>query len=322
MIKRIIYLLTVVAIAIICSSWGFFAHKKINRLAVFTLPSGMIKFYKSNIYYLTEHAVDPDKRRYADSAEAARHYLDADHYGASPFDSIPEKWKEAVDKLSEDTLKTYGIIPWQIQRSYYSLVKAFENRDSSKILKYSADLGHYISDAHVPLHTTENHNGQLTNQVGIHAFWESRLPELYSRDYDFFVGKANYIENPLKEAWKILRNTYSYKDSVLLIEARLSKKFASDRKFSFSERNGLVVKEYSEEYSNAYHKALNGMVERQMRSSILEVGSFWYSAWVDAGQPALNQWKKGELTEKEKTLAEKEELLFKKGRILGRTEAD
>ena len=64
------------------------------------------------------------------------------------------------------------------------------------------------------------------------------------------------------------------------------------------------------------------MVERQMRSSILEVGSFWYSAWVDAGQPALNQWKKGELTEKEKTLAEKEELLFKKGRILGRTEAD
>lgn len=322
MIKRIIYLLTVVAIAIICSSWGFFAHKKINRLAVFTLPSGMIKFYKSNIYYLTEHAVDPDKRRYADSAEAARHYLDADHYGASPFDSIPEKWKEAVDKLSEDTLKTYGIIPWQIQRSYYSLVKAFENRDSSKILKYSADLGHYVSDAHVPLHTTENHNGQLTNQVGIHAFWESRLPELYSRDYDFFVGKANYIENPLKEAWKILRNTYSYKDSVLLIEARLSKKFASDRKFSFSERNGLVVKEYSGEYSNAYHKALNGMVERQMRSSILEVGSFWYSAWVDAGQPALNQWKKGELTEKEKTLAEKEELLFKKGRILGRTEAD
>ena len=322
MIKRIIYLLTVVAIAIICSSWGFFAHKKINRLAVFTLPSGMIKFYKSNIYYLTEHAVDPDKRRYADSAEAARHYLDADHFGPSPFDSIPEKWKEAVDKLSEDTLKTYGIIPWQIQRSYYSLVKAFENRDSSKILKYSADLGHYVSDAHVPLHTTENHNGQLTNQVGIHAFWESRLPELYSRDYDFFVGKANYIENPLKEAWKILRNTYSYKDSVLLIEARLSKKFASDRKFSFSERNGLVVKEYSEEYSNAYHKALNGMVERQMRSSILEVGSFWYSAWVDAGQPALNQWKKGELTEKEKTLAEKEELLFKKGRILGRTEAD
>jgi hypothetical protein len=322
MTKRLLYSLIVLIIAFTCSSWGFFAHKKINRLAVFTLPSGMIKFYKSNIYYLTEHAVDPDKRRYADSAEAARHYLDADHYGHAPFDSIPERWKDAVDKFSEDTLKAYGIIPWQIQRTYYSLVKAFENRDSSKILKYSADLGHYISDAHVPLHTTENYNGQLTNQVGIHGFWESRLPELYSRDYDFFVGKAKYIENTLKESWKIVRNTYSYKDSVLLIEARLSKKFPSDRKFSFSERNGIVVKEYSEEYSNAYHQALNGMVERQMRASIIKIGSFWYSAWIDAGQPSLNQWQKRELTASEKTLAEREELLFNAGRILGRSEDD
>ncbi len=322
MTKRILYSLSILIIAIACSSWGFFAHKKINRLAVFTLPSGMIKFYKNNIYYLTEHAVDPDKRRYADSAEAARHYLDADHYGHAPFDSIPERWQDAADKFSEDTLKAYGIIPWQIQRTYYSLVKAFENRDSSKILKYSADLGHYISDAHVPLHTTENYNGQLTNQVGIHGFWESRLPELYSKDYDFFVGKAQYIENPLKESWKILKNTYSYKDSVLIIEARLSKKFPSDRKFSFSERNGIVVKEYSEAYSNAYHQALNGMVERQMRASIIKVGSFWYSAWVDAGQPALNQWSKRELTTTERILTEREELLFKAGRILGRSEDD
>lgn len=322
MTKRILYSLSILIIAITCSSWGFFAHKKINRLAVFTLPSGMIKFYKNNIYYLTEHAVDPDKRRYADSAEAARHYLDADHYGHAPFDSIPERWQDAADKFSEDTLKAYGIIPWQIQRTYYSLVKAFENRDSSKILKYSADLGHYISDAHVPLHTTENYNGQLTNQVGIHGFWESRLPELYSKDYDFFVGKAQYIENPLKESWKILKNTYSYKDSVLIIEARLSKKFPSDRKFSFSERNGIVVKEYSEAYSNAYHQALNGMVERQMRASIIKVGSFWYSAWVDAGQPALNQWSKRELTTTERILTEREELLFKAGRILGRSEDD
>lgn len=282
----------------------------------------MIKFYKSNIFYLTEHAVDADKRRYADSAEAARHYLDADHYGHAPFDSIPKKWKDAVDKFSEDTLKAYGIVPWQIQRTYYSLVKAFERRDSSRILKYSADLGHYVSDAHVPLHTTENYNGQLTNQVGIHGFWESRLPELYSKHYDFFVGKAKYIKDPLKESWKILKHTYSHKDSVLIIEARLSKSFPTDRKYSFSERNGRVIKEYSEEYSRAYHKALNGMVEQQMQSSILAVGSFWYSAWVDAGQPALNGWQKHEISSTEKAIEEKEDLLFKKGQIIGRPEDD
>ena len=322
MSKRIISSACILIIAVLCTSWGFFAHKKINRLAVFTLPQAMSKFYKSNIFYIAEHAVDPDKRRYADSLEAARHYLDADHYGSAPFDSIPQSWQNAVAKFSEDTLKTYGIVPWQIQRTYGSLVKAFEEKNSVKILKLSADLGHYVSDAHVPLHTTENYNGQLTNQVGIHGFWESRLPELFSQRYDFFVGKATYIENPLKEAWKILRTAYSYKDSVLKIEARLSKKFPSDRKYSFSERNGKVIKEYSVEYSEAYHEALNGMVERQMQASILATGSFWYSAWVDAGQPDLNQLQTTEITLREKQAIEEQEQLFKNRKMIGRTEDD
>ena len=112
------------------SSWGFFAHQRINKLAVFTLPKDLIGFYKNNIIYVTEHAVDPDKRRYADSLEAPRHYLDADHYGEKPFEVIPRKWNDAVAKFSEDTLNAYGIVPWQIQRTYFKLVKAFENRDS------------------------------------------------------------------------------------------------------------------------------------------------------------------------------------------------
>ncbi|HEY0056853.1 MAG TPA: zinc dependent phospholipase C family protein [Pedobacter sp.] len=302
MLKRLLFAVFLLAIIGICASWGFFAHAKINRLAVFTLPPAMIKFYKNNIGYLEYHAVDPDKRRYTDTAEAARHYLDADHYGLAPFDSIPPKWKDAVAKYTEDTLKAYGIVPWQIQKSYYNLVKAFEERDSFRILKLSADLGHYVSDAHVPLHTTENYNGQLTHQEGIHAFWESRLPELFSKQYDFFVGKARYIENPLNEAWKILKKTNSYKDSVLLIEARLSKKFPTDRKYGFFERNGKVVRDYSEEYSTAYHKALNGMVERQMQASIFATGSFWYSAWVDAGQPELKRFSKRNTNLPEQTL--------------------
>jgi hypothetical protein len=29
------------------------------------------------------------------------------------------------------------------------------------------------------------------------------------------------------------------------------------------------------------------MVERRLRRAIVHVGSFWYTAWVDAGRPAL-----------------------------------
>jgi hypothetical protein len=320
MLKNKYLLLLLIPSLIILGSWGFFAHQRINRLAVFTLPDNLIGFYKSNINYISEHAVDADKRRYADSLEAPRHYLDADHYGVSPFDSIPKKWNDAVAKYSEDSLNAYGIVPWQIQRTYFKLVKAFTLRDSALILKYSADLGHYVGDAHVPLHTTENYNGQLTKQVGIHAFWESRLPELFSDNYDYFVGRAKYIDNPLNEAWKIVQNTYTKLDSTLVLERELNKTFPTDRKYTFSERNNKVIKEYSVDYSAAYHNALNGMVEKQMRSAIFEIGSFWYSAWVDAGQPNMkNLVYKGQ-TAAEKKAIDEEEKLYLKGRVMGRPE--
>ena len=317
--KTLLPILFLCILLTLCS-WGFFAHQRINRLAVFTLPENLIGFYKSNINYITTHAVDPDKRRYADSLEAARHYLDADHYGQSPFDSIPKKWNDAVTKYSEDSLKAYGILPWQIQRTYNQLVKAFTLQDSAMILKYSADLGHYLGDAHVPLHTTENYNGQLTNQVGIHAFWESRLPELFSDDYDYFVGKAQYIDNPLNEAWKIIEHSYSKLDSTLKLEKDLSNNFLADKKYTFSERNHKVIKEYSVEYSTAYHTALNGMVEKQMRSAILEIGSFWFSAWVDAGQPNMKKLVNKGQSKADKKLLDQEEKLYQAGKVLGRPE--
>jgi len=170
-------------------SWGFHAHKLINRMAVFTLPPEMISFYKKNIEYITEHAVDPDKRRYSVEGEASRHYIDIDHYSKEhPFEVMPRKWNDAVKKYSEDTLLAYGIVPWQVHRTFFKLRNAFRDEDIDRILKYSADIGHYVADTHVPLHTTENYNGQLTGQIGIHAFWESRLPELFDGKYDFLVG--------------------------------------------------------------------------------------------------------------------------------------
>lgn len=317
--KRAFLLLASAAVMVVCGSWGFFGHKTINHTAVFILPKGMIGFYKNNILYLTEHAVDPDKRRYIDSLEAPRHFLDADHYGNAPFDSIPQQWNAAAAKYSADTLNKYGTVPWAIQRNYYRLVQAFKDRDSIKILKYSADLGHYIADAHVPLHMTSNYNGQLTNQVGIHAFWESRLPELFAEHYNFYTGKAAYIDDPLKYAWNICHNTFNSLDSVLVMERKLQA-FRTDQKYMFVKKSNKIIRTYSEPYAAAYHDLLKGMVEKQMRSSVLAVGSYWFSAWVDAGQPNLKGMIKRELSEEEKMKEALEEYRFQNGKILGREE--
>jgi hypothetical protein len=272
--------------------WGFFGHKRINRIAVFTLPPQLFGFYKENIEFLTDHAVDPDKRRYAVEGEAECHYIDLDHYykvGEDPFAILPKYWKDAVAKFTEDTLRSYGIVPWHILHMKYKLQKAFEAKNVDLILKYSSEIGHYIGDAHVPLHTTENYNGQLTGQKGIHGLWESRLVEINAENYDYFVGKASYQKDIQTFAWEAVRGSHSALDSVLRMERELTKTFPSDRKYAYEQRANTTISTYSREFCEAYHNLLNGMVERRLKASILAVGSIWYSAWVDAGQPDLRE---------------------------------
>ncbi len=270
-------------------AWGFFAHKRINRLAVFTLPPEMLPFYKYHIAYLTENAVNPDRRRYAVEGEAPRHYIDADVYGDSALYKLPRYWKDAVAHYTEDTLMAYGIVPWHIQRMKFELTEAFRQQDVSRILRLSADLGHYIGDANVPLHTTSNYNGQQTNQKGIHGFWESRIPELYADEYDFFVGQARYVDSPQRAAWQAVIQANAALDSVLRFERELTSQFAEDKKYSFEERGGITVRVYSKGFSRAYSTLLNGQVERQMQAAVRMVGNFWYTCWVDAGQPDLSR---------------------------------
>lgn len=270
------------------ANWGFFAHEQINRLAVFTLPPDMIGFYKRHIDYITRAAVNPDKRRYAVEGEAPLHFLDADHYGKDAFNILPRKYGEAVRKFGEDSLQAHGVLPWHIYRMYLRLRDAFMTRDPVRILRLSAELGHYVGDAHVPLHTTENYNGQLTGQEGIHGFWESRLPEIFSGEYDFFVGKAEYIEDPRRAAWEIVANAHQHVRHVLEEEQTLARRY-EERKYAFETRGSITVKVYAVEYARDYHAALKGMVEQQMRASIKMTGNFWYTAWVDAGQPDLGR---------------------------------
>ena len=298
------------------SSWGFYAHYRINRLAVFTLPAAMAGFYQSNIDYITAHAVSADKRRYVDSTEAPKHFFDADHYGKHPFKTVPHRWADAAVKFNADTLIKYGTLPWTIQANYYRLVKAFKEHDTIAILNTSANLGHYIADAHVPLHLTKNYNGQLTGQTGVHALWESRLPELFSDRYHYYVGKARYIDNPLTEAFAICRNSFRSIDTVLRSERALGKTFPADKKYTMVQHGNREIKDYSIAYARAYHTVLKGMIQKRMHAAILATGSYWYSAWVDAGQPDLKKLIQYPLDDVQKTKLRQEEALYRAGKVL------
>jgi hypothetical protein len=267
--------------------WGFYGHKKINEWAVFTLPKEMKTFYKKNIDFIIQHSVDPDKRRYSIVGEAECHFIDLDYYNSDHKHkaNLPLKWKDAICQFDEDSLKKHGIVPWHVQSMLVKLTQAFIERNNQKILKYSAEIGHYIADAHVPLHTTSNYNGQKTGQYGIHGFWETKIPELFGSEFNLVPSKAKLLNYPEIEIWEKTWQSHFALDSVFQFEKQTSLLFPDELKKSLVKRGDETEINYSSEYSLHYFQLLNGQTERRMRSAIQCVGDFWYTAWINAGQP-------------------------------------
>ncbi|MBS3915208.1 MAG: S1/P1 Nuclease [Bacteroidetes bacterium] len=315
--KRLLAGILSIAIANTTAAWGFLGHKTINNRAVFALPPELFGFYKKHLEYITQHAVDPDNRRYLFENEGCKHFMDCDHYEKrAPLDTIPHQWYKAVAIYGEDSLKLHGIVPWNTYMVFKQLTKAFSEKNVPRILKLSADIGHYIADAHVPLHTSGNYNGQKTGQEGIHALWESRIPQLFLDSFQLMNGTVSYLDNPHEYLWKIVEESFSEIDSVLIIEKALSVKM-ENKKYAFETVGNSIQKVVSSEYCTAYKNAMNSMVERRMRKAIYSVAGFWYTAWVDAGQPILETETPSPEADPMDALAEK---IKSQGKIKGREE--
>ena len=188
-----------------------------------------------------------------------------------------------------DTFTSHGIAPYYVELSYHRLIKAMSEGEEEVVLRLCADLGHYISDAHVPLHTTSNYNGQYTGQIGIHAFWESRIPELFeSSHFSSLAGKAQYIPDIREFIWDIVKVSYSLVPKVLEKEIEAREKMATHDHYCYEERGNQLVRTQCPELTRTYMELMDGMVQERWLSSIRAVGSVWYSAWIDAGQPDLH----------------------------------
>lgn len=264
-------------------SWGFYAHRRINHLAVFTLPESMNRLYKRHIRAIESLSVLPDQRRHTLDEEAARHYIDLDQYELNQIAYLT--FEKASLIFTKDTLQQHGIVPWIIPIMKNRLKHAFLNRDTLFVIKLSAELGHYIADAHVPLHTTSNYDGQKTNQVGIHAFWESKIPEMLQADLEDWSAPAIYIPDLQKETWDWILQAHTHVKTLLVQEAELNARTKPHAKYIFLKKGSLLTKTYAPAYAKEYHKLLNHQIETQFNEAIQHVGNVWYSAWLEAGQP-------------------------------------
>jgi hypothetical protein len=263
--------------------WGFFAHKKINSMAIYTLPIEMIPFYKRHQKEIEDLSVLPDQRRYIMDNEASRHYIDLDRYKIS--DIHYTNWTEITKNIHQDSLIKHGIVPWHISILYQQLKYAFIRQDTIKIIKLSAEMGHYIGDLHVPLHTTSNYDGQKTGQTGLHAFWESRIPEILKEALEEWVGPATFVSNVTKATWDWVIESHTQVRILIDKEAKLNANFKQSKKYTFEKKGNILQKNYSLEYSKKYHQVLEHQIEDRFQSAYKHVGDIWYSAWIEAGQP-------------------------------------
>jgi hypothetical protein len=317
----LIFLLITGSISLVFA-WGSWGHKHISRAAIFALPEGMQKFYYNHIDFITEGAVVPDLRRALinDKNEGPRHYIDIEDFGKIAFSSFPKTTKEAYTKYDSNFLNKTGYLPWYIQNISEKLTQAFQKRNKSEILFLSTELSHYVADAHMPLHTSSNHDGQLTNQKGVHALWESMLPQMFGEAYDFKTAPAKYIADVPAETWKIIHQSHSLVDTLLSIEKKVRNSFTADNMYK-KDSSGKMVMFYnspvfSDEYAQHFHTALGGMVERQLRLSIYDVACFWYTAWVNGGSPNLLSLDDPHLTKQNSKNYKRELKAWKKGKLL------
>lgn len=305
--------------------WGVWGHQHINRAAVFALPMPMRAFFFNHIDFITIEASIPDVRKYTihDANEGPRHYIDLETFGNHPFDVLPETWDSAKAKYGEKKLIKAGILPWYMQEVMEKLTEAFRQHDKVRILFLAADLAHYTGDACMPLHTSLNHDGQLTGQRGVHALWESWLPELFGDTYNLHVPQAKYIHDPVKATWDILKESHALVPVLLSTEKKLLDSWPENKIYETDSTGKILRNKYKNArftyaFAKAFHEALDGMVEHQMRLSIEKSADFWYTAWVNAGKPDLSMLD-DHYTNKihRKQMHRQYRLWVKKGRVTG-----
>ncbi len=257
--------------------WGEKGHKIINRKAVDFLPEEM-KAFRSWKDYLGDHASDADIRRYTDKTEAPRHFIDIDFYKEFLAGRMIENKDSLISVYGKETVTKIGLLPWATLVTFNNLIKAFKDKNRDRALIYASDLGHYVADGHQPMHTVLNYNGQLTNQKGVHARYESEMINRYYQEIENSFGNchASLIQKPLGYIFSYITNANSV--CVLLFDAD---NFAAKQ----------AGKTEGEEYYRLMWFRTKYITEVQFNKAAQDLAALIYSAWVDAGKPDFAEFK-------------------------------
>lgn len=266
----------VLALALSCVSasralaWGPKAHRLATGWAVETLPPEIRGFFQAYRQYLIEHSNDPDEWTKKDRYEEMRHYIFLDRYGRFPYLSLPHSYKQAQQDFGAGRVARNGILPWQIGGYSLKMTNALKARNWDEVRLDAAVLGYYVADARDPLHTTENRDGQLVGQAGLAGRFGVTLIDRYANFFMVRPGDAVKIADPTEYAFQMVLDAHTWVDRVILADRRSLEGLAG----------------YNDDYYDRFYAQIGSTVARSVSEAAHDMGSYWYTAWLNAGRPA------------------------------------
>lgn len=271
-VSKYIPLLFILVSLLLCG-WGKVGHAIINYGGAEYLPSSMQGLIDRS-QMMSDSSSNADNRKNVDPSESPKHFLDIDAYPEFASKSVIQNYDSLVAKYGSSTVLKNGTLPWAIVAAMDSLTAQFQRQNWTRAWSTAADLGHYVGDAHQPLHATQYYDGKTTypGSNGVHSRYETTMLGKYQSSITVTAYSIDSIKNPLATAFNILYKSNTYVDSIYFADSLARITTGSNSSTAY----------YSSLWSN-----VGGFTKQQIQNAAQMYGSYLYTAWLNAGSPTL-----------------------------------
>lgn len=306
-------------------AWGERGHDLITRVAVqqLGLKSGFGKQFtepfEQRDHMLSHISNSPDFHWRADymsdidrRLNSPTHWVSMETYlldieAKLPFGSYQDFASKAKSK-GIDEPEWVGTAPWRILQFYNLMVKSLKEvkkantreeriTATNQALLYAGLMSHFVGDVANPHHTTTNHNGQLTGNTGLHAYFEGDVVRAFSLSLSQEIGEQ--ANTPLAEQLGLESKEKGKSDAILndptlLISALIENSFANVDRLTELDNSVSLIEKSADDETDALRKTPESVaphyksfaVERMALGAAV-LAKLWTMAWLAADQPDM-----------------------------------
>jgi hypothetical protein len=261
------------------SAWGFAGHQLIMTRAIELLPPQLKPLFERYRDEVVIRVKDPDLWRNAGWEDDPNHFVDfgMKELGPYPFAELPREYGAALEKFGASLLTKIGKLPWREAEEFGNLRRSFEafKRENQygpgDVVLFAAVAAHYIQDAHQPFHASNNYDGEMTGNAGIHARFERDLIERFQSRLTLSPAAPTAITHPRDAAFEVLLASYTLVDPILRADTESAA--------------GKDV--YDDDYYEKFFTKVRPVLERRLSEAITATAGIIIGAWEQAGRPPV-----------------------------------